>query len=141
MTFLFLSELSLLCECLALQLRYLQILLLDGLQQVGLVMIRVLLMFVGLGPPPPSYPVHVLVVPVEHPGQPVEAVVFAGGGGGGGRGRRGEGQTAAHTTAGGRGSSVSDGGQSPAVVVNHRVGPRAGRTVQRRHLIGEMSEH
>ena len=51
MSFLFLSELSLLCQGLALQLRYLQVLLLDGLQQVGLVMIRVVM--VGrLGPPP-----------------------------------------------------------------------------------------
>ena len=99
MPFLFLSELGFLRQGLALQLRYLQILLLDGLQQTGLVLIRVLVVvLVGLGPPPPSYPVHVLVVPVEHPrhpGQPVEAVVFVGGGAGGGGRRRGEGQTPA----------------------------------------------
>ena len=105
-------------------------------------MIRVLLMFVGLGPPPPSYPVHVLVAPVEHPRhprQPVEAVVFVGGGAGGGRGRRRQGQTPAQT--GSSGSSVSDWRQSAAVVVNHRVRPRAGGTVQTGHLIGEMTEH
>ena len=67
MSFLFLSKLCLLCQGLALQLRYLQVLLLDGLQQVGLVMIRVFVMVLCLGPPPPSYPVNVLVVPVEHP--------------------------------------------------------------------------
>ena len=138
MSFLFLSKLSLLCQGLALQLRDLQILLFDGVQQI-----RVLVMLVvRLGPPPPSYPVNVLVVPVEHPGhpgQPVEAVVLVGGGTGGGRGRRREGQTAAQT--GSSGPSVSDGRQSAAVVVNHRVRPRAGGTVQTGHLIREMSEH
>ena len=52
MSFLFLSKLSLLCQGLALQLRYLQVLLLDGLQQVCLVVIRVFVMVLSLGPPP-----------------------------------------------------------------------------------------
>ena len=53
MSFLLLSKLCLLCQGLALQLRYLQILLLDGVQQVGwLVVIRVFVMALSLGPPP-----------------------------------------------------------------------------------------
>ena len=64
--------------------------------------------------------------------------MFVGGGaGGGGRGRR-EGQTAAQT--GSSGPSVSEGRQSAAVVMNHRLCPRAGGAVQTWHLVREMTE-